>query len=277
MPPQTENSASVPPGSSSVDHGRRKLWIIIILLLPLALGSSYGVYSWQHKKVSELSSQTKSSPAGSSKTQSYVTSIGVSYPLSLPKKKVLITLYLPSGNNVLQTDPHLTSQDTLAANYTESFNDLMASWEFSDSGAASNPSTSGPGNGNNGITISALNDWMSKNDPSTVSYDPVTGAMTTSQKSDFVTNLKKQTTSCSSDASKGFTTSDKIFNICYTFQSPKAKDADWAMNLSGYAEIGGTLTYLRGFINNLPPSTYQTLANNYIQALKNTSTVVQAN
>lgn len=291
MQPQTEISQNTRStyNYSENKFNHRSLWIVVAVFLLICTGFTYAAYTWQHSKVKSLNSQisvleTKAKMSGSnivsvtkgSAVSTYSTNVAVSYPLSLTKKKVLTTLYVPSGNSILQTAVRTTTQDELIAHYVESFNDIMVNWEFSNTGTASSPSDS---SSNNMIEIDALNDWASKNDPSTVSYgpgySPTSGAMTIVQKATFIADLKKQSASCATDSSKGFSTLDGKYNICITLIHPQAQDAGWGLELSGYAEIEGTFAYLRGGIE--LPNSYQAELSNYINALKNITTEVKDN
>ena len=102
------------------------------------------------------------------------------------------------------------------------------------------------------------------------------GPMTIAQKTVFVANLKSQSATCAGDASKGFSTNDKVFNVCISLGHPQALNGNWILSLSGYANIEGTDMYLRGHID-LPYTGYQAMQTQFIQALKNMTTVVESN
>lgn len=278
MQPQTQTSTPIPPPQKS----SKAMPITIVIVVLLAAAGIFGAYSWQHSKLTTLTKQqpesTNSQRTVTVSKTSLVSNTGVAYPLSLPQdKQLLTTLYLPSGNNVLQTDPSYADQDELTAAYTETYNDFVANWVFTDAGTSQNPSDTLLGNNN--IVITAINDWASKTDASTVRYNsdiPVsTGPMTVTDKSNFISKLKSDTAACAKDASKGFSTKDKVYNVCYNVGNPQAKDGAYVMSISGYANISGTQTYLRGFID-LANKTHQAASDQYINALKNLSTSVEA-
>ena len=287
MQPETQIQPTVHTSTAS-KHSHLKFWIIIVTILVLAVATCYLIYDWQHKKVQQLSStgasQTvtnlakQSDKSNTSTASSYSANVAVGYPLSLPHKKVLITLYLPNSNSILQEGLSANTQEELASNYTESDNDVIANWIFNNDGTASSPSDSFSDNQN--IIVTALNNWAQTSDSSGVSYPTQTvensGPMTSSQKAAFIANLKSTTASCAADAGKGFATNDKVFNVCFTLQHPQGEGGNWIMDLSGYGNISGTDIYLRGFID-LPFVGYQAAQTQYIQALKNITTVVQDN
>lgn len=274
------------------DHKRsKKPLLVAVLIVVLVLVAVGGTYYWQHKKVSSLNTQltslqkqlaasgasTNLNAEAVSQQGSYVSDIGVGYPLSLAHKEVLTTLVLPSGYNMLQTDINTKTQDELAAQYVESYNDIIAHWQFNRISTLKQPSQSLQSN--DSVTISALNDWANTDDPDSVTYESMepagSPAMTVAQKADFVNTLKHSTAACAQDSSKGFTTIDKVYNVCYTMLHPQAQGADWIMSLSGYASLNGTDVYLRGTID--LPNSYQTEQSRFLSAFKQLKTVVQSN
>ena len=277
---------SFQPESSNGSRSSNKFMLAALLLIFISIAAICATYYWQHKKINNLEQQIYALK-GKSAVSAQITDVnkktsgvyevntGVSYPLSLPHKEVLTTLYLPRGNSILQTSLNTSSQDELASNYTESYNDIIANWNFSEAGTVQNPSQEGGSNG--GILITALNDWMKVNDPTAVDYGEGNGgAKTIAMKSSFASNLKTETTNCAKDIAKGFTTKELPYNICYTLLHPQGQGGDWILSLSGYADIEGTQSYLRGTIY-LPDATYQAELKSYLGALKNISSIVKVN
>lgn len=261
-----------PKWLSTVTPLSKILAMILFITLPF-LGFYLGYKYAEKTIINQQTSNTKRAIATpiNSTSSIYTIDVGVSYPISIPDKKILTTLYLPSGISVLQVDPAVFSQDALIAHYTLSYNDILARWEFDKNGTVLSPSRFGP---NNEIEISALGDWMKTNDPSDVLYldNERTQGMTIAQKAVFVSKLKSETASCISNASKGFTTDDKVYSICYYLHRPQEVGGNWVLGLRGYAEIDEKPVYLRGIID--LPNSYQSNLNSYIQALKKMTTTV---
>lgn len=257
---------------------RSKTWLVILIIVIIAAVAVAGVYYWQHQKVSDLNSQLNASKQSSGQktaSPSQVSDTSVGYPVD-KDFKVLLTFFAPTGDNILQTTPNYGSQNELNANFAEAYNDVMANWQFANSGTEATPSNSLQPN--NQLSVTALNSWLAKDDPSTIAYSNYDATvpdaqMTIAQKTDFVNKLKQDTTACAQDSSKGFTTDDKVFSICYTLLHPQAENADWALSLSGFATVKDTPLYLRGSVMLSGGDNYQTSLNSYLAALKQFKTV----
>lgn len=253
--------------------GSIMLWILVIVLL----GASYGIYYWQHQKVTDLQAKVAAPAASPAPAAATVADVTVGYPLSIPKTKILTTLILPSGYGILQSFPPAKTAADLQSHYTTSFNDIIASWEAKLLGTKANPSASGHSDGETLVEITALTQWMNVNDPEGTDYSATQSSMTVAQKKVFVAGLVAKTTACVKDASKGFVTDDKVYNVCYELTNPQSQNGDYGVTLNGYATIKGQPVYLRGSVL-LPNSfsNHQVVLDKYIATLRQLATSVSA-
>src|SRR6476659_504965 len=181
--PATQPAAEPTPAPQS--HSHKLFWIIIIVLLVAALAGNGWQYYDNHNKTTTVTAVKTSTQTGNISATQYATNTGIGYPLSLKGKEVLMTLSAPQKYTIMQTYNLASTQDAYSEVYTASLNDYLAHWALSDEGTADKPST--PSTGSGDIYVSAMNDWMTKADPSTVQYDltlfnPQSGPMTVAQK-----------------------------------------------------------------------------------------------
>jgi hypothetical protein len=279
-----ENTPQQPAAPTKKSHA---LALVVLAAVVVVIASTLGTYMWQHKKVTGLDKQlntvsatntnlSKSVTKGTN-TQAYVTETSVGYPLSLPHQKVITTLYLPADQNVMGIDPDVHTQAEQAAYYTESENDIIGNWVFKTKGTVSEPVQTAATT--NQLYMSDMTQWEKTSDTAAVLY-PASGGdgvqMTSNQKQTFVSQLKLEADACAKDSSKGFTTQDKAFNICYTVGHPQGVGGSWALSLKGYGELNGSPIYIGGGLQ-LGANNYQQTLQAYIGALSKLNTSVSAN
>jgi len=250
--------------------------LVTVVWIVVAAAAASGVYFWQHGKVASLNKQLQTVNKASASVingrattsgSAYTNEVSVGYPLSLPHKKVIITLSLPTDQNVLGTDPNTRTQEDLAAYYSESKNDIIGNWLFKTKGTANAPiqTMASP----NQLYVSDMTQWQKTQDAAVVSY-PGSGIdggskMTLAQKQAFITQLKADTTACIKDKTKGFATQDKVFNVCYTLAHPQAVGGSWPLSIKGYGELNGSPIYLGGVVQ-LADTGHQAAQDSYLAA-----------
>lgn len=264
-------------------------WVLIVVIL-LGLGfAGLGGYAWwQHGQIGQLQDTLASSGGGSSSAALNTSSTGsgsadvkvsaVAYPAALTKqaRHVVMSLHLPTGFNALDVSPVFGSSQDQDAFYVTGAGDIMARWLFSAEGGGTNPAK--VADGNDELDVTALDGWMKAADPAGVNYADGTSSMNPAQKSDYVAKLKSDSAACAADASKGFATNDKTFNICVSLVKPPNTTTDWGLSVKGYGEPGEVATLIRGLID-LPgsnASNNQSEAAIFVGELKQLSATVVA-
>jgi hypothetical protein len=113
--------------------------------------------------------------------------------------------------------------------------------------------------GSSELSILAISkSWLAANgktDNSLDNYIDNTPLQTPAQKQKFVSDLKAATTACATDATKGFTTKDKVFTICYSVDPGKEAYSP-ILILKGYAEVEKQPLVLGGTISLYDPTIY---------------------
>lgn len=295
---EEQNSTDLPKyevTASPKTKNKKKMMLLITAAVLLATAPAAGVYFWQrntktnsqaavnsdgtptmnvdvaHQTAKDIfPSSSRTAPAYDPKTTTTDTTMG--YPRNLPDKAIKTTLVLPGGYGIVADWPRTTSQAELNAYYVTAFNDVIGYWVANLKGTAATPSKPLTRK----FTITAFNEWLKENDKSDYYYDVgegQSGPLNTTQKQAFVKDLKDKTTQCAKDSAKGFVTNDGVYKVCYSVSQGHAEGADSVMSIEGYAEVEGTLLYMRSYFD--LPSSNTSAAQDYVKALKQITTVVE--
>ncbi len=242
-----------------------------------------GIYLWQHSQISDLNSRLSTSQASLKEAQQaqaaadqYATYSAVGVPASLKTKTVVTTLTLPADQSALNLAPGVTTPVGLAAYFATSSSDVLANWLFQGSGTPDAPAgTTTTGT----FFVSDMTQWAAVADAAPASY-PGAGAggkqLSVADKKAFISQLKTDTAACANDTTKGLTTGDKVFNICYTLTRPQAQGGNWSLSLQGYGEPASLPVYLGGSVSVGPDASYKAATQKYIGAFKQLRTAVVA-
>lgn len=218
----------------------------------LLIGAAVGGYFYGHNKTTTVTKTIVTTPKATTESSAhFVQSVG--YPFDLGAKTQITTkLGVPASMQAVREIPSMSQG--LATLLTDKDNDSMARYSLG------NPEDSNDnGGGASEISIVAISkSWLAANgktDNSLDNYIDNTPIQTVAQKQKFVSDLKTATTACAADASKGFATKDKVFNICYSVD-PGREAYSPVLVLKGYAEVEKQPLVFGGTVNLYDPTTY---------------------
>jgi hypothetical protein len=282
--PQVSGPVVTPPAEPQVTEKQRSSALLHIGWMVAVFVVAAGVYLWQNSQISNLNSKLSTTQASlkaaqqnQATTGQYITNSAAGVPVSLKTKKIVTTLLLPNDQNVLNLVPQNASVPTLASLFATSPSDILADWQFQPQGTPDSPAqTSALGQ----VFVSDMTQWANVADTTAVSYPGTTvngQQLSVASKKTFISQLKTATATCTNDTTKGFTTNDKVFSVCYSLTKPQSQGGSWTLDIQGYGEPASLPVYLGGSMPVGPDATYKATVQKYIDGLKQFKTSVVTN
>jgi hypothetical protein len=233
--------------------------VVIFLVIGAAVGYLYG---HKHSVSSDASTIAKSNTATTSKSVanqtlgSTYTLSSVGYPLDDYQKKFTTNLVVPNDYEAVLTASS-SQQGGIAEYLSTSFNNELGYWLI---GAKSDTTAMDT----EASVVAIDKDWLSGSTPLANQSGGFDGSMsasdfysslygnigapyiislvtdsslqTAADRQAYLTQLQSKTLQCATNSSKGFTTANKQFNICYTYNLTNNDSAE-PLTMYGYATV----------------------------------------
>jgi hypothetical protein len=246
--PAPAPSSESAPAPLPKDERKSKKPLLILLVILLLAGGVFGGYVYGKGQDNGSTKQATVQPAAPATAQDnsavhFVLSEG--YPFDIGAKKIFTTkLGVPADLQAVRASSNNSNQQY----FTDKSNDELAHF------IVGNPTDSADnGGGESTVSVLAISkSWLAANLPANLADDAemTTGykITTAADKQKFLQTLKSTTAECVKDSKKGFTTSDKSFNVCYTLYFGREGYSP-SITLSGYGEKELVPMFLSGQIN----------------------------